>query len=160
MTVRTLLTACAAGAALVAGLTACGSGSDDPQRDETSGEVTASAESDVFAIKVGDCLDLSQQESSEVSSLPTVPCDEPHDSEVFAELTLTGDELPTDLDTQADTFCHDEFATFVGISYEESALEYSPLTPTESSWAQGDRVVQCIVLSGEPVTGSLQGSGT
>lgn len=145
----------AAGAALA--LSACGAG--DAQRDEASGEITEAAEADVFTIQVGDCLNLAEMASAtEVESLPTVPCGEEHDGEVYAETRLKGDEYPADIDTQADEFCYGAFSTFVGMDYETSTLDYGPLTPSTDSWDQGDRVVQCILMSAEPVTGSLEGA--
>ncbi|HEY0216606.1 MAG TPA: septum formation family protein [Cellulomonas sp.] len=165
MTARNLTSRCAlavlsvASVVAVAGCSMLG-GSDDAKRDESSGEVTEAADADVFSLAVGDCLDLSDFEETEVETLPVVPCSDPHDSEVYAEQELTGDEIPTDLDTQADQICYDAFAPFVGIAYEESQLGYSYLAPTSVSWDQGDRNVQCIVSHlTEQVTSTLEGSG-
>jgi hypothetical protein len=166
MTVRTLTSRSAlavlavASVVAVSGCSMLSSGSDDAKRDEASGEVTESADANVFSIKVGDCLNLAEMSQTEVESLPVVPCAEPHDSEVYAEQTLTGDSLPADLDTTTDEFCYTEFSTFLGIAYEESTLEFQVLTPSSASWDAGDRAVQCIVVHPtEQVTGTLQGAG-
>lgn len=156
LTVRWMSAVSLATAATLA-LSACGA--DEAQRDEASGEITAAAEANVFSVQVGDCLDLAAMASAtEVETLPTVPCGEEHDGEVYAETTLEGDEYPADIDDQADEFCYGEFPTFVGKDYETSTLDYGPLTPSTVSWDQGDRVVQCILMSAEPVTGSLEGA--
>lgn len=159
MTVRTLTARCAlavlAGASALA-LTACGP--EAAQRDEASGEITASADADVFSLEVGDCLDMEAATETEVETLPTVPCGDPHDGEVYAENELTGDEVPADLEDQAGTFCYDAFAPFIGMAYEESTLDFSYLAPTPASWDEGDRAVQCVLLSPEPVTGTLEGA--
>ncbi|QGQ18336.1 hypothetical protein GC089_02495 [Cellulomonas sp. JZ18] len=130
------------------------------QRDEPGGEITASAEADVFTLQVGDCLNyMDQSDADEISSLPTVPCSEPHDSEIYAEMTITEDQLPT-VETLADAFCLEQFTTFVGMTYDESALYYSYLVPSELSFDQGDDVVQCLVVQQEGgVTGTLKGAG-
>lgn len=130
------------------------------QRAEPGGEVTASAVADVFSLQLGDCLNYMQEEDvTEISSLPTVPCSEPHDTEIYAETTITEDQLAT-VDEFADTFCLDQFAGFVGTSYEESALYFSYLVPTDMSFEQGDDLVQCLVVQEEGgVTGTLKGSG-
>jgi hypothetical protein len=166
MTVRTLTSRCAlavlsvAAVVTVSGCSLLSSGPDEAKRDESSGQVTESADADVFSIKVGDCLNLEDMQQTTVESLPVVPCTEPHDSEVYAEQTLTGESLPTDLDVTSDEFCYTEFSTFVGIAYEESALDYQVLTPSDASWDAGDRAVQCIVVHlTEQVTGTLQGAG-
>jgi len=138
-------------------------------RDEPDGEITASAEADVFSLKVGDCLDYLalSETTTEFSSLPAVPCDQQHDSEIYAETALTEEQYEADLalagdtetPTYADTFCHDAFAGFVGTTYEESTLDYTYLSPTPESWAQGDDLVQCIVVHLEGgLTGTMQNS--
>ena len=141
-------------------LTGCSNSAPEAQRDESSGEITASAEANVFSIKVGDCLDLASAGlADEVSSLPTVPCTDEHDSEVYAETTLADGDYPTDIDDQAAEFCYNEFEPFVGLAYEESSLDAQPMTPTQDGWENGnDRVIQCILMSPEAVTGSLAGS--
>lgn len=161
MSVRKLNLTYVLGGLTVAALTLAGcSTAPAAQRDESTGEITASAEADVFTIAVGDCLDLSSSEmSEEVSSLPTVPCADEHDSEVYAETSLPDGEYPADLEDQAAQFCYDQFAPFVGLSYEESTLDVQPMTPTQYGWEEGDdRVIQCILLSPERVTGTLAGS--
>lgn len=142
-------------------LSGCSTSAPEAQRDESSGEITASAEANVFSVAVGDCLDLSSGAlEEEVSSLPTVPCSDEHDSEIYAEKTLPEGDFPADIEEQAAQFCYDEFAGFVGLSYEESSLEVQPMTPLQEGWEQADdRVIQCILMSPEPVTGTLEGSG-
>lgn len=130
------------------------------QRAEPGGEVTASADADVFTLQVGDCLNYMQDEgSSEISSLPTVPCAEPHDAEIYAETTVTEEQMAT-VDDVADQYCYDQFAGFVGKSYEESVLDYSTLVPTPDGFAAGDDVVQCVIVQPDGgLTASVQGTG-
>lgn len=172
-----LLAAPVLAVALAATLTGCGSVLDavlgdtpEPaQRDEPGGAITASADADVFSLQVGDCLNYlaSSEESSEFSELPTIPCDQQHDAEIYSETTLTEEQFRADLalagdtetPTTADTFCLDGFAAFVGKSYDESTLDYTYLMPTEESWEQGDDVVQCLVVHLDGgLTGTMQGS--
>lgn len=152
--------------AAAASLGACGvlGGDDpaDPKRDDVSGEVTESADADVFAIKVGDCLDLSSVTAEQVDSLPVVPCSDSHDSEVYAETTLTGDDFPGEDSVTAsmDEFCATEFASFIGITYDQSSLSFNYLFPTEESWGAGDKSGQCIVIDPAGArTGTLKGAG-
>jgi len=135
-----------------------------PQRDETSGQVTESEENvDVFSIRVGDCLNSSvMSEQTELQTIPVVPCSEPHEDEVYYVFDSTASEYPgeDELKNEARETCIDEFADFVGLAYDESSLDYWPMYPTEQSWEQGDREILCMVydLSGEKVTGSLAGA--
>lgn len=131
-----------------------------PQRDETTQEIVEEGDADVFAIRVGDCLNEATAET--VSEVPVVPCDTAHDEEVFSEITLTGTEFPGDdaVQTQADEGCYAQFAEFVGLAYEESALEFYAYRPTEDSWTQlDDRIVSCIVYDpAGQTTGTLAGA--
>lgn len=151
------------GAAAVLALGAC-SDPEEPTRDD-SGEITeANENADVFALKVGDCLAQSDElnEADEVSSVPVVPCTEEHDGQVYAAVEAPEGDFPgtTELQTDAEEFCVPEFETFVGVTYEESVLDYYPFYPTTASWDQGDREIQCVVFDPEgPVTGALENAG-
>ncbi len=121
-------------------------------------------ETGVFTLEVGDCLNDSGAKG-EVSSLPVVDCDEPHDSEIYASVLMEGDEYPgTDATVQfAETACYDRFEDFVGIPQDESKYGFGTLYPTLDSWAGGDREVLCRIVLGDstgtPVLteGSLRG---
>lgn len=142
--------------AAVAGLTltAC---SKEPQRDP-SGVITESAEgADVFSIKVGDCTgDLA---TGDLTELDAIPCGDPHKSEAYAAITLDDGDYPGTeaVKTQADDGCSGGFETFIGVAYDDSELFLTSLTPTEDSWAQGDREILCLVYDdAADTTGSLK----
>lgn len=167
MNTRSLLAPVAA-VALALTLTGCGSildavmgeTPDAAQRDEPGGEITAAADADVFSLQVGDCLDYltESEDTTEFSSLPTIPCAEEHDSEIFAEATLTDEQFAQGEDF-FDTWCYDQFEGFVGTVYEDSALYYSYLSPTTEGWDAGDDVLQCLVVHPDGgVTGTLRDS--
>ncbi|MEM7323082.1 MAG: DUF2510 domain-containing protein [Actinomycetota bacterium] len=123
----------------------------------------------VDAIAEGQCFaDFDQFEATEIRSSVTVAdCGEAHALEVF-DVTDTpylsfseypGEQVITDL---AFRHCLDGFQGFVGITYEESALDVWALYPTEGSWnLNDDREVVCMVGAFDQslTTGSLQGSG-
>lgn len=136
-------------------------GGGDATRDETGQVVEGNDSADVFSMRVGDCLNDSSA-GSEVSSVPIVPCSEPHDSEIYAELELAEGDFPGDItiQEQADEHCLAEFEKFVGINYNDSTLELSYYSPTAGSWTQmNDRLVSCIVYDPEgQTTGSLEGA--
>ena len=54
----------------------------------------------------------------------------------------------------------DAYTSFIGVAYDDSALEVYPITPTQDTWDQlNDRVVQCVVTDpAGQTTGSLKGS--
>ena len=152
---RSLGIAAAAGA-LVLGLGAC---SDEPERDDT-GAITEEGDADVFTLKVGDCLSDQAGATGEVSDVPVVPCEEPHDSEIFHSYIIPDAEtFPGSFDEHIDAQCVPQFETFVGVAYDASTLELSWLEPTAQSWAEGDRELLCIVADpAGGVTGTLAGA--
>lgn len=98
---------------------------------------------------VGDCLDdadVGAQPGTEVSTLATVPCVEPHDSEVIASLDLRGTGYPgvAAITAAADAGCIEALEQLVGASYLETPLDVSYYAPTELSWSEGDREILCV----------------
>ncbi len=135
--------------------------SSAPARDAETGEVTEKQDNaDVFAIRVGDCVDTNSA-GSQISSLPVVPCGEAHSDEAFYAFNIEGDTFPGDDAVTAESLekCQPEFEAFVGTSYDTSTLDFWPMTPTEGSWAQNDREVVCFVYdpAGDTV-GTLKGT--
>lgn len=149
-------------------------------RDD-DGSITAGGTTDVFTLRQGDCLDdaptaaANEQDAADahpasdddtrgrqVGDVSTVPCSEPHDFEVYATPTLTGDDFPGDdaVDAQADDLCGRAYGPFVGFDYQDSIYDYQGYKPTSDSWSTGDRTVDCII--GDPAgttVGSLAGIG-
>ena len=138
-------------------------------RDDAGAIVERGALS-VFSMRVGDCFDdpdsLVAGELLELGEVPGVPCDEPHDSEVFAVF-----ELPDDEDSPYPggnaiysiglEQCLSHFQGYVGIAYEDSRLELDPFTPTAESWNENDdRELVCFLydLALAPLTGSMRTS--
>lgn len=115
-------------------------------------------DTDVFSIKVGDCLNDGNLEG-QVTTTPVIDCAEPHDSEAYASVLVADGEYPGDqaIFDQADTECGAAFATYVGIDWSESSLNFSYYYPTTESWANGDREILCLVYDpAGQTTGSLK----
>lgn len=140
-----------AGCSLFGNITA-----NDPPATDTSEGV----ETDAFAIAVGDCLNDGNLEG-EVSTVPTIACSEPHDSEAYASIIIDDGPYPGEdaIFDQADTECIAAFNTFVGVNYEESVLNFSYYFPTPGSWDNGDREILCLIYEdGTKTVGSLAGA--
>ena len=114
-------------------------------------------------LRVGDCLPfVDYTDVDAVYELPVVPCEQPHSDEVFFIFDLDGTDFPGDtaVTDAAWDGCLAEFESFVGVSYEQSELDFYNYQPTKSTWIRsGDRTVQCILFSYEDVTGTLQDAG-
>ena len=132
-------------------------------RDET-GEIVSEGSVSAFDFQAGDCFNRPEGDA-QVGDVAAVPCDEEHNSEVFAVLTYDGDEddFPgADAMTGwAGENCPAAFEEYVGVPFAESELEAYPITPSQDSWGDGDREVVCVLRApgGEPLTESQEGAG-
>ena len=122
-------------------------------------------ERDVNDLEVGDCVEL-DTDALELSALPLVECDEPHQGEVFLvdELFERGGEFPgTESISRRieDTCGGDAFEDYVGVPYLESQYELYYAAPSPQTWDAGDRTVVCFVIrpDGGTLDESVEGSG-
>ncbi len=129
----------------------------DADRDDT-GAIVDAGTIDAFQIRVGDCFDDSGMGDGEISSLPGVPCADPHDNEAYAVFNIKSASFPggDEVSEIAYDSCMERFDGFVGKDYESSSLEMFPIYPTADSWAQDAREVICAVY--DMNEGKLQGS--
>lgn len=159
-------------ALMTAGLFGCGDETDsdadatetateETTEEPTPEEPTAEAETkSVFELEVGDCI--AEAEQGIVDQVGIVPCDEPHEAEVYFTEDMTDSSFPGEdavLEFVQDE-CIPAFEEFVGADFATSELDIFPLTPTEQTWDSGDREVICMVteVSGEPKTGTAEGA--
>jgi hypothetical protein len=144
------------GAALVAMLFAAGCGST-PRND--AGEVTASASSDAFQVKVGDCT--GEVPNGTVTTVTLLPCEQEHYYQAYASKMLTDATFPgsSAISDQADTFCTESYQPWSGIPLKDSEYDMVPFTPTEESWKANDREILCLIGTDEGgIKGSLKGA--
>jgi hypothetical protein len=130
-----------------------------------SGAIVGEGSVDAFNVRVGDCFnDYSTSFSDEVSSVPGVPCSDPHDNETYAVFDVTISSYPESDDVMAElahNSCVERFDSFVGRDYESSSLDITTLYPTAQSWRQDDREVVCAVydMESNQLVGSVQSKG-
>ena len=154
-----LLILLAATPALVGG--AC---ADEPTRDE-SGEITETEDVDPNTLQAGDCFnDPEAENTTRVEELQAVPCDEPHDNEVFHVFDLDDGDFPgaDEVKELGLAGCEPELEAYVGATAEEAGLAVVPVTPTEDSWNDlDDRTVICALYNADAskLTGSIEGRG-
>lgn len=129
-----------------------------PTPEATPSAAPTFAPTGLIELAVGDCVDQAKLEDSNVASEPLVACDQPHDLEVYATLTLEDGAYPAveSLISFGTKQCAEEFTTFIGLDFGISALDFQYYYPTESSWANGDRGLDCVVFDPtQKTTGSL-----
>ncbi len=118
----------------------------------------------VATAEVGACVNTSDLSGGEITEIPTVDCSEEHDAQIFHVFDMDDGDYPGDdaVQTAAQDGCLAEFEPFVGTAYEDSALDFSFIYPTEQTWTQADdREVLCVLYSmdGSTTTESWEGSG-
>ena len=115
----------------------------------------------LVTLAVGDCVNRDALEDGVESTDPHTACSAPHDLEVYASLTLPDGDYPSveALTNQGSVECGQKFGEFVGVDFGFSDLDFIYYYPTESSWANGDRGIDCLVFdpSGK-TTGTLAGA--
>ncbi|MEU2062999.1 DUF4190 domain-containing protein [Streptomyces sp. NPDC013455] len=121
----------------------------------------------VISLSEGECFDAPGGAlSGETYDVDKVPCAGAHDGEVFATFRLPDGAYPGDgeVGDTADERCwilQDGYAMDAWAVPRDVDVYY--LTPTEDSWAAGDREVTCVfgdTAEGEDLTGSLRNDET
>jgi len=120
--------------------------------------VIESDKKSVNDLDIGACYDLPLDSSldDEISTLKEIPCDEPHDGQLFAQGELNPDrdrDYPSDADaltTEAGTACAgDPFEEFTGESYAASPLAMYVLVPSKDGWTSSRGSYSCFVVSAD-----------
>ncbi len=118
-------------------------------------------------LAVEDCL-IPVGDDVMVESVELIDCDDPHEAEVFAQFDVDPDDLPegtgpdgypggSELTWFGQDECQDRFEDYTGESYWTSRYDVLVVTPSFSSWSEGDRAVTCLLV--DPDGGVLTGSG-
>ncbi|MFG2885651.1 DUF4190 domain-containing protein [Streptomyces sp. NPDC048297] len=115
----------------------------------------------------GECFDApGGRLSGETYDLDEVPCSGEHDGEVFASFRLGVGRYPGDdsVAAAADERCYGLQDAYAMDGWAVPAdIDVYYLTPTEESWAAGDREVTCVfgnTTEGRSLTGSLRNDET
>lgn len=103
-------------------------------------------------LAVGDCIKSLDSDvtgsDGQVGQVQVVDCSEPHLYEVYAEVELSGDSLPsaTEVETEAEDACFGSgFEEYVGAPVTETEYVATYLSPSQDTWDAGDRKVTCVL---------------
>lgn len=131
------------------------------KRDD-SGEITKPGTIEFSDMRVGDCanypdIPTDADGTFEFTDLKAQRCSDPHDFEMYAILSFpagSNDPFPgrDAIIEWALNECYDRFEPYTGVAYEESLdLDIDGFLPSEDSWEQGDRHIQCLLIGYNPV---------
>ena len=128
---------------------------------DSSGTIVGEGSIGAFNMRVGDCFDNINSSAEEVSSVPGVPCSQPHDYETYAifDVDITSypeDEGMSDLALES---CMGRFESYVGKDYQSSSLDITSMYPSQQSWRENDREIVCAIydMNAEKLTGTAKG---
>ena len=145
----------AGGIAVFAGTNAM---EDKTTRDD-GGQIVQSGGLGAFAVRMGDCVQLPDSAATQVASVEGVPCEAPHDAQVFAEFDIADQATfpgVAAVEQAAGEGCASRWESALGPYDEGRGLDFTFFTPTQESWDADDREVTCFVVSvdGTPLDGS------
>lgn len=133
----------------------------DTGGSSNSGSDESGESASVFDITIGDCIGESTDEDT-VTDVVVIDCASPHSYEVFHEFDIASDSFPGDDAVAEEAYdgCLAKFEPFVGVAYEDSALDFTYFSPLEDGWNElGDKLVSCLIIDPNgPSTGSLAGA--
>lgn len=117
---------------------------------------------DYSELEAGDCIQV--PEGDDIGALERLPCDEPHDAEVFGVLVHPAEPnapYPGSdaLVAYAGESCLGQiFTDYMGVARDKSQLKHFEIVPQQSAWDDGRRQLVCAVDADAPLTGSVRGS--
>jgi hypothetical protein len=127
---------------------------------DTGGSVTEGGSISATALQVGDCVN-GLRNSTNLSSLPGVPCTLPHEGEVFAVFDLPAGDYPGSaaVDDQVSRECNDRLTAYSPSAGSDPDVGLFSVYPLEQNWNRGDRQVVCLATAagGNTATGSIKG---
>lgn len=117
-------------------------------------------------LKVGDCFNYANttDANGDPVNLPSpVDCGSAHSDEVFSVFDYpNASEFPgyEQIGALRQTRCQADFKSYVGVTWDRSSYSINYESPTEESWAAGDRAIHCLLEEaiGGQMTGSARGS--
>lgn len=110
------------------------------------------------SIKTGDCIAESPADGANVTRLPKVSCDEPHEGEVYAMIPVSGDTFPgqTAMESEYEQRCVTALDSYAPDAANDPEISSFLLYPSRDTWDAGDREVACIAITNDKRTGSIK----
>ena len=132
---------------------------EDNLRDE-SGRIVQPGAMSLYSLRVGDCI--LEPNTDQVADVSVVPCDAPHELEVFALVEHPdggGARYPGEsrLAQASIDLCLASFERYVKRPYYESSLNFTAFYPNRDSWIGADaRGIMCLLF--DPASRNMHGS--
>ncbi|HVF14532.1 MAG TPA: septum formation family protein [Acidimicrobiales bacterium] len=121
---------------------------DKTTRNET-GAIVESGGLGAFVMRPGDCFMAPEEGTELVVSVEGVPCEAPHDGQVYALFDVPDTEIfdEAGVEAQAGEGCMSRWSTELWGTYEENMeIDIFYFTPSSESWAEDDREIVCVIV--------------
>lgn len=114
----------------------------------------------VFSLRAGDCFQnpSGSQPTSGLTQVTAVPCVNPHNAQVIAQLPVPGSAYPGQaaFSAQAMPGCKASTTAVVDRSKLTATMNLIWIYPEPQAWADGHRTISCLIVdSSEDLTSSL-----
>jgi len=109
-----------------------------------------------FSMEVGDCFSFQGLNDTNNQYAWVVPCNVPHDAEVYSTGPITQETYPETGDDWAELssqICDTVFAAYVGVPWYQSALNPYHLYPDQETWNSDPTMRKMICIAQDPVGG-------
>lgn len=128
----------------------------------STGEINREGDMMATDLRVGDCFDFKDVSAEEITDVTAKPCTAEHEYELIYTDSMPSGDYPSDdtFNAFVEASCLPAFEAYVGLAYEDSALDISWLVPLPDAWGGGDKSVQCSVYDpgNKLLIGSLKSS--
>lgn len=123
---------------------------------DAEGRINEAGLIDELSLVPGDCLNDPEEDAIMLSALP---CEEPHDAEVFARFRLEGDGWPgrDNIRRRATAGCGNRLARLYPREYDALIDDVTYFSPDRVDWAIDDHDVICFANYGSRRGGALDG---
>ena len=125
-------------------------------RDDEEGTSTASGAVTFDDVELGDCT--AEIPEGVTLTVTLLPCDEPHEGEVYATFELSGDDYPGADEVERFALGGRQREAVAALPPDDETLyDLVYLAPSQQTWDKGDRTVSCVLSdpTGKPLVGAV-----
>jgi hypothetical protein len=134
---------------ILATVAVIGANSGTATRSSSTGIITHRGRMNIFSLKIGDCFD-NPAGAKTVHTVTAIPCDQPHNAQIYAEFKLRGSDLSypgaAAVAQLARSGCNARVGS-VDKSLTNSSMSIRIFLPAEVAWITGQRTVSCMIVN-------------
>jgi hypothetical protein len=131
---------------------------NDAGRD-ASGSISKKGDLDAFSIKVNDCYEKPTDALTGFSSVKAIPCDQPHNAQVYFSFTYPNATSTAPTDDQLKSTVDPQCTTAAGTKVDQAKAPQNAmmnyLIPDDTAWGQGHHEILCVIENDTDFTGTI-----